>query len=396
MNTSFLDLLDDHELSGGQGPGYFTWDDAVSRKHGDTFKTTDGITLGVVIQEFLDTLAVYNSKQRKLVSLLSYPTTDFFAADATDGNVKFEKATEFGVPKGIETGDLITLGFDFKDYDAATRYTWKYLRETSSVELARVHGEVMAADQELLTKSILRRIMTPTAASPVKNERGHSVYSLYNGADGVVPPSFEGKTFSNSTTQYLSTDSATIDSGDIEAGIRAVQEHGFGIQEKGQQLVILANAAESSQIQKFRAGVENNNEQIASYDFIPSTNAPARIENGTLFGSEPAGDFHGVPIKGSYGPALLAESYLMPAGWVLVFSTAGPDSVENVCAFREHPDAVWQGLRLLPGNQVAYPLVDSFYARAFGTGVRHRGAACAIKVAASTTYTAPSIALPLS
>ncbi|OBA83503.1 hypothetical protein A5633_14385 [Mycolicibacterium elephantis] len=382
-------------MFGGDGPGYFTWADTVSRKHGNTFKTTDAVPLSEVIKEFLSTLSLYNSKQQKLVSLLSYPTTDFFAADPVDGNVKFERATEHGVPRAIETGDLITLGFDLRDYDAATRYTWKYLREVSSDELARVHGEAMAADQELLTKTVLKRIMTPNAATPLKNERGHSVFSLYNSADSVVPPRFEGNTFSSSTTMYMATNAATIDSGDIEAAITAVQQHGYGIQERGQQLVILANAVESKAIQSWRAGVENANSQVAQHDFIPSTNAPARIEDGTLFGTEPAGDFHGVPVKGSYGPALLAESYLMPQGYVLVFSTAGPNSVQNVCAFREHPDAVWRGLRLLPGNQQAYPLADAFYARTFGTGVRNRAAAAAIRVAESTTYTAPTFALPL-
>lgn len=396
MSTTFLDLLDEHGLSGGAGPGYHVWADAVNKKHGDLFKTTDGISLGAVIDEFLDTLTIYNNKQKRLVSLLSYPTTDFFAADATDGNVKFERATEFGVPKGIETGGLTTLGFDLNDFDLATRYTWKYLRAASSDELRRVHGEVLAADQDLLTKTVLRRILTPSGATPKKNERGHNVYSLYNGADGVVPPSFEGNTFSSSTTQYIATNAATIDSGDIETAIKAVHEHGFGIQERGQQLVILANAVESEAIQSWRAGVENENSQTARYDFIPSTNAPARIEDGTLFGTEPAGDFHGVPIKGSYGPALLAESYLMPQGYVLVFSTDGPDSPRNVCAFRQHPDAAWQGLQLLPGNQQAYPLADAFYRRTFGTGVRNRGAACALQVVASTTYTPPTINLPLS
>jgi len=43
----------------------------------------------------------------------------------------------------------------------------------------------------------------------------------------------------------------------------------------------------------------------------------------------------------------------------------------------------WQG----------YPLIESFLARGFGTGVRHRGAAVAIQVVNSTTYTLPVIEL---
>ena len=60
---------------------------------------------------------------------------------------------------------------------------------------------------------------------------------------------------------------------------------------------------------------------------------------------------------------------------------------------RVHPLPEWGGLRILPGNQSGYPLVDSFLSRGFGTGVRHRGSAVAIFVDAGATYVKPADAL---
>jgi hypothetical protein len=57
---------------------------------------------------------------------------------------------------------------------------------------------------------------------------------------------------------------------------------------------------------------------------------------------------------------------------------------------REHANPAYRGLRLLPGNQQRYPLIDSYYARAFGTGVRQRGGAVVMQVTLNNTYTPPT------
>ena len=57
---------------------------------------------------------------------------------------------------------------------------------------------------------------------------------------------------------------------------------------------------------------------------------------------------------------------------------------------RQHPKPEYQGLRQIPGNQQNYPLIDSFLSRSFGVGVARRGAAAAIEVTPSATYTAPT------
>jgi hypothetical protein len=55
-------------------------------------------------------------------------------------------------------------------------------------------------------------------------------------------------------------------------------------------------------------------------------------------------------------------------------------------------NAAYQGLRHIPGHWNGYPLQDSFFARGFGVGVRHRSAAVVCQITSSNSYTAPAIA----
>lgn len=48
----------------------------------------------------------------------------------------FEEATEFGVPTALrEPADYLRLGYNFRDYDKATRFTWKALRAMTSEQV---------------------------------------------------------------------------------------------------------------------------------------------------------------------------------------------------------------------------------------------------------------------
>ena len=96
-------------------------------------------------------------------------------------------------------------------------------------------------------------------------------------------------------------------------------------------------------------------------------------------------------VQGSYGRAILIESNYLPVGYAVVAATGGPGSLENCVGLREHTDAAWRGLLLIPGNQRNFPIQEAFGHRAFGVGVRHRGAAVALQITASSTYTPPVI-----
>jgi hypothetical protein len=102
----------------------------------------------------------------------------------------------------------------------------------------------------------------------------------------------------------------------------------------------------------------------------------------------------GLKVTGSYGNCLVIASYFIPAGWAAIVASGGPNSTDNPVGVREHDVAAYQGLRHIAGNQIGYPLLDSFFARAIGVGVRHRGAALAMQITTNASYTAPVIQVP--
>ncbi|MBY0290146.1 MAG: hypothetical protein K2X52_23830 [Mycobacteriaceae bacterium] len=86
----------------------------------------------------------------------------------------------------------------------------------------------------------------------------------------------------------------------------------------------------------------------------------------------------------------LIESHYVPSGYVIVAATGGLDSDRNPIGLRSHANPAYRGLRHIPGRG-PYPLVDSFYARGFAVGVRHRGAAAVMQVTTNVNYIAPTI-----
>jgi hypothetical protein len=382
QSGSWLDLLATQPLFGGDRPGYQTQGDVL------VDKTADGVPLSTMWQELLDVVEAYNDERSALAKLLSHNTTA--VADAVPQSVtadSFEMASELGVPKAVGRDDALLLGYAFTDYDLASRFTWRFLRDATADQVRASNGRILEADNRLVNASILRRLFTPTEGL---NEHGHRVFGLWNG-DGIKPNPYMGKTFDGTHTHYFASQAAQIDSGDIEAGIRLVTEHGYG-RTRGAQLLILANPNDGEWIQSWRAGAPSRpSGPDAKWSFIPSSAAPPYLTTETLVGTRAPADYQGLPVAGSYGPAWLVQSEFVPSGYVAVVASGGPDSLVNPVAVREHPNAAYRGLRIIPGLQQRYPLIDSFAIRSFGVGVRHRGAAVCIQVTVGTTYTAPTI-----
>ena len=86
---------------------------------------------------------------------------------------------------------------------------------------------------------------------------------------------------------------------------------------------------------------------------------------------------------------MVEEGYI-PAGYMVAIATGGEDRIGNPIGFREHKNDAYKGLKLIPGQRSDYPLVDSFYRRGFGTGIRHRGALALMQVKASGNYQIPA------
>jgi hypothetical protein len=172
----------------------------------------------------------------------------------------------------------------------------------------------------------------------------------------------------------------------LELGAKHVREHGRGLLDSNEKIIALVSESESEAIQSFRANVENENGVTARWDFIPVSNAPPYIltGGGALVGSPPPGEIHGLPSVGVYGPVMIVEQNILPPGYFVVLSTAGPNSTSNTVGVRELPG--YEGLRQIPGNQQRYPLQESFYTRGFGTGVRFRSAAVVFQLTDESDY----------
>lgn len=95
----------------------------------------------------------------------------------------------------------------------------------------------------------------------------------------MVPPPYLGQTFAGDHEHYLTTCSTVLDALDVENMIHHVTEHGYGLA-NGSQLVLIVNPLDSdaSAISAWKAGVEyRTGAPLPTYDFIPSALMPAWI-----------------------------------------------------------------------------------------------------------------------
>jgi hypothetical protein len=353
--------------------------------------TADGVDLNDIWAEVQDVLAIYNDERSAIRNLCSFRTLN--AADAVPQSISsesFEEATEFGIPRAVRPpADWLKLGYSFKDFDLSLRSTWKFLREATAEQVQAGVTRILEADNKNTNGSVLNRLFNPATET---NEWQHTCYGLWNG-DGMIPPPYLGTTFDGSHTHYLTSGSTLLDAADLEAMMHHIREHGYGIDPNGAQLITFMNPAdfEGSLITSWRAGVEYaSGAPLPKWDFIPSALQPTFISNEIIQGPIPPADYNGLKVWGSYGYTLLCQSAYVPVGYVAMVATSGPNSDANPVGFREHVNPAYQGLRHIPGVG-PYPLVDSFFARGFGVGTRHRGAAVVMRLTTGTTYTAPTL-----
>lgn len=350
-------------------------------------KTADGVDLNAIWNEYQAAISIWNSGRTALVNFFTYPVTNLVEEVPIVGGDDFEKASEFGVAKSLRVNiDFFNMGYDFEWYDLAARFTWRFLADAPSNRLDAIQASALEADNRLVFKKIMGSLFSNVNRT---NDEGVPVFALYN-ADGVVPPEYKGKTFAGTHSHYLVSGAATIDSGDLEQLIDTISEHGFGTNE-GSTIVILMNKQEVDAVRRFRANVANNNAAVALYDFIPAAGQPTLIlpTNG-LLGSVPPSSVNGLAVTGSYGNALIVEESYIPAGYVVAFATGGAANLRNPIGLREHANPGLRGLRLINGEKNGYPIINSYYQRGLGTGVRQRGGAAILQVKASGSYTPPT------
>lgn len=382
-------------IFGGTAPTGITGSaDILPRSGVLVSRLSDGTDLNAIWSDLIDVFEMWNNERTSITDLLSFKTT--LAGEAVPQSISspsFEKATEMGVPRSAGTpANALVLGYDFDDWDLRMSLTWRFLRDADRRQVEGIVSSIMESDNRLVTGRVLRRLLTP---APRRTPEGATSYGLWTGDDGLIPPPVLGQTFDETTRHYLRSGAPVIDAVDIEDAYKLIRDKGYANTDSS-QLLILAHPDDAMHITSFRAGEPSRPPQgsetagpVAHHDFVPSQTAPPYLTPDTIVGEPVSGNYHGVPVLGSYGPGWLIETPFMPSGWVVVAASSGPNNSANVVGFREHPLEEHRGLRQVAGGDT-YPIVNSYALRSFGVGVRQRGAAVAINIGTGSNYVAPS------
>ena len=368
----------------GADGGIVTEGDALPR----VTESADGTNLNEIWAKLAAALAVWNQSRSALASLLTFQHTN--ASDAIPQTLvlpEFEEATEFGEPESIRPIKYLRLGYLFDHFDAATRFSWRALMAMTQEQVMATHNYALEADQNKVNRDILARLFSPEQFT---NENETPVYGFWSGDDGMTPPAYKGKSFTNSHSHYLVSGADEIDSGDVEALARTVAEHGYNSDPQS-QLLLLAHPDNVDKISSFKAGEVSANDVVARHDYIPSEGTPAFYAPNEIVGQRAPAKVEGLKIAGSYSSLWVVPLDDIPDDYLAVVSTYGNNSPNNAIGFREHPVSAYRGLRHIPGPVPGYPLQESFYTRAFGLGVRRRGQAAVMQIKAAGAYESPEI-----
>lgn len=353
--------------------------------------TADGVDLNALWETFQLSNAIYNEAMDNLIQLLTYPVTTPIEPVVQIGEMTFEEATEQGIARGAGLPmEVFQMGYDLRHYDKRNAYTWMFLADADSRQVEAIHEAILWADKRLVFRKVMEALFdNRTRRANIRNQ-AYNVYPLYNG-DGVAPPRFKNTTFDSTHSHYQISHNSVIDSSDLEDLYELIAEHGYNAQ-AGTQFLLLANKSETDAIRQFRRGVINNNGVTAGYDFIPAPSQPAMILPNAegLLGNQPNDTFAGLPVIGSYGFWNIVEEDYIPSGYLAGFGFGGRFNLGNTVGLRQHANPAMQGLRIIAGNYQRYPLIDGFYARSFGTGIRQRGGAAVMQIKASGTYDIPA------
>lgn len=359
--------------------------------------TADGVPLAGIYNDFIAALEQWNAGRDAISRLFTFDTTDAFAQLAKDAKAgpEFEEASEFGQPRSARANiDWMRMGYPLRWFDITERYTRRFLRDVTAEQLEANFRAVLEADNRLLFRSTLSALTNKVVAAnrPLAKDSATMIYDLWDGSAGELPPTYAGKTFDSGHSHYLVSGANSVDSGDIEQLIETIQEHGWGLRESNEKIVLMMRKGSiPDAIRGFRRGQPNANGAVAKYDFIASDASPAFLTLEKIVGTAPPGEWQKLPIFGSYGDAYLYESYWIPEGYVIAVATSGAGSARNPLAFRQHPNRESQGLRLVSDDGKAqYPLLNKYYERGFGVAVRNRSAAAVMQIKATGSYENPT------
>lgn len=387
MKTTFAENLAEWLLSDSLDLGPFAVSGAEQgfNERADVVVAADGTDLNEFWNEVQDTIRLRNQDRNSIIDTLSFRVSGVIEEVGAPSEVDFEEASEYGQPVGIR-GSAVRLfrGFDFKFYDLAVRYTWMFIAEADRQQLQLHHNMALEADVKLQFRKVMQRLFNPLNGAGVtdKNEPV-TVFAAYNG-DGEVPPKYKQTTFAGSHNHYVVSGNTTVTSANLDTLATLTEEHGYTLQ-NGYRNVLWVHKQEADVIKTFRTATG------AKYDFVPN---PATFGGKIWVPTD--GQYVGGPtgtVKGeigTYGPFHVVEEGYIPAGYMVSIVTGGQDSINNPIGIREHSNPAYRGLKVIPGQRSQYPLIDSFYRRGLGTGIRHRGAVAVMQIKSAAPYVVPA------
>lgn len=358
---------------------------AGTNERADAVAAIDGTDLNAFWEEVQATIRLRNAQKDRLIDLLTVRVTEPISEVQVPSEASFEKASEYGQPVGIRGGATrLWRGYDFDFYDLAVRYTWMFIAEASGDDLRNLNNLALEADTTLLFRKVMHTLFNPLNVEGITDgNEPITAYKFYN-ADGEVPPAYRTATFTGSHNHYLVSGGATVTPANLKTLADAVGEHGYTLQ-AGYRLVLWVNKQEVNTIKTFRVTTG------AEYDFVPNPNYYGGAVWVPTDGRYVGGPSGSVPGEvGTYGPFHVVEEDYIPAGYLSAIATGGPESLQNPIGIREHKNAAYRGLKIIPGQRSQYPLLDSFYRRGMGAGIRQRGAGAIMQVKASGLYEVPA------
>lgn len=361
-------------------------------------QTADGTDLNSVWSDFMGLLDAVNGQRQALINFLTFAVSQPTELVTQPGQgVDFEEASEFGEPVGSRIQPAyFNLGYTFKWYDLAARYTWQYLADATDAMVNSVANASVEAYYRKLMTEVLRTVFNPTNLTATIRGNAYNVFKFYNN-DGTVPPAYKNNTFLGSHTHYKNSGTNDVlEAQDLDTMvIDDFASHGYD-QLNGYRLVVMVNSVIGNQIRNFRSAVNTNQAVGGNYgrfDFIPAQGQPGQIIPATtqvIGAQQPANTLNGLNVIGSYGPLIVVQDDWLPTTHLFAFATGGEDNLNNPIGLRQHANANLRGLRLVKGRNADYPLIDSFWAAGFGTGVRQRGGGIVMALTAAA-YAPPAI-----
>lgn len=352
----------------------------------DVIVAADGTDLNEFWNEVQDTIRIRNNQRNRMIDYLTTRVNGAISEVTVPSEVSFEEASEYGQPVGIRGGaSRYFRGYDFKFYDLGVRYTWMALAEMDRRQLEMHHNLALDADNKLIFNKVMKTLFNSLNVTGTgdKNEPT-TVFKFYNG-DGETPPPYATYSFSGTHNHYLTSGGATVTSDNLVSVSNELGHHGYTLN-NGYRLVLLVNKQEADVIRTFKTA------NGAAYDFVPNPayygGAVWMANNGQYVGG-PSGTVPGE--IGTWGPFHIVEEAYIPAGYMVALATGGPENLTNPIGFREHANPAYRGLKIIPGQRSDYPLLDSFYRRGFGTGIRQRGGGVVMQITANASYTIPAL-----